>query len=148
MYFYYFVITWSSFEQNWIPFTQKCNVPTLVESGRMVRKFFFKFRQCISAFSLLSPLRKRVCSFFLTNFTDLYTCIFAITLLSLLGKDLRYLLFCEGGNLRVHALTLTWIKILNIINLKYNQLNIFMLIKISCEKFHLNFTQKFHANCT
>ena len=75
-------------------------------------------------------------------------CIFAISLLSLLVKERGpsihkfqdTLLFCEGRNFRAHALTLKWIS--NIINLKYNQLYNFMLIKISCEKFHFNFTQK------
>ena len=44
-----------SFEQTWIPITQGCFVPTLVEIGPVVLS---KVRQCIFAIWLLSPLRK------------------------------------------------------------------------------------------
>ena len=48
-----------SFEQTWIPITQECFVPSLVEIGPMVfKKKIFKLLQCIFAISLLSPLRK------------------------------------------------------------------------------------------
>ena len=41
----------------WIPFTQGCFVPSLVEIGSVVlEKKIFEFRQCIFAISLLSPL--------------------------------------------------------------------------------------------
>ena len=38
----------SSFEETWIPFTQECFVPRLVEIGPFVlEKMIFKFRQFI-----------------------------------------------------------------------------------------------------
>ena len=47
----------SSFEQTWIPFTQGCIVPNLVEIGKVVlEKNIFKFRQCNFAIWLFSPL--------------------------------------------------------------------------------------------
>ena len=50
----------SSFEQIWIPFIQWCTVPSLVEiSPAVLEKQIFKFRRCIFAISLLSPLEKR-----------------------------------------------------------------------------------------
>ena len=50
----------SSFEETWIPFTQGCFVPSLVEIGSVVlEKKIFKFCQCISAISLSSPLDKK-----------------------------------------------------------------------------------------
>ena len=48
----------SSFEQTWIPFTQGCFVPNLVEIGSAVQENILKFRQCIFAISLISPLGK------------------------------------------------------------------------------------------
>ena len=46
-----------SFEQTWIPFTRGCFVPSLVEIGSVIlEKKIYEFRQCIFAFSLLSPL--------------------------------------------------------------------------------------------
>ena len=40
-----------SFEQTWIPFTQGCIVPSLVEINPVGQeKKIFKFRQCIFAF--------------------------------------------------------------------------------------------------
>ena len=48
-----------SFEQTWIPFTQGCFVPSLVEIGSVVlERKFFKICQCIFAISQLSPLGK------------------------------------------------------------------------------------------
>ena len=42
----------SSFEQTWIPFTQGCFVPRLVEIGPVVlEKKIFKFHQCIFTIS-------------------------------------------------------------------------------------------------
>ena len=65
MYFCYFVIIspWKragpSFEQIWIPVIQGCIVPSLVEIGPLVlEKKIFKFCQCIFAIALLSPLGK------------------------------------------------------------------------------------------
>ena len=49
----------SSCEQTWIPFTQECFVPNLVENGPSVlKKRIFSFRQCIFAIDKLSPLGK------------------------------------------------------------------------------------------
>ena len=49
----------SSFEETWIPFIQGCIVPSLVEISQMVlKKKILKFRQCIFAISLSSPLGK------------------------------------------------------------------------------------------
>ena len=59
MYFCYFVIAWSPFEQNWIPFTPKCYVPTLVESGRMVRKIFFLFSAVYFSFCVIISAWKK-----------------------------------------------------------------------------------------
>ena len=48
-----------SFEQIWVPITQGCFVPSLVEIGPVVlMKKIFKFWQCNFAISLLSPLGK------------------------------------------------------------------------------------------
>ena len=48
-----------SFEQNLIPFTQEYIVPSLVEIGPVVlEKKIFKVHQCIFAISLLSPVGK------------------------------------------------------------------------------------------
>ena len=42
----------SSFEETWIPFTQGCFVPSLVEIGSVVlEKKILKFRQCIFTIS-------------------------------------------------------------------------------------------------
>ena len=46
----------SSFKQTWIPFTQGCFVPRLVEIGPVVLEKIFRFLQCIFAISYLSPL--------------------------------------------------------------------------------------------
>ena len=48
----------SSFEQTWIPITQGCLVLSLIEIGPVVLKKIFKVCQCIFAISLLSPLGK------------------------------------------------------------------------------------------
>ena len=65
MYFRYFIIIspWEragpSFDQIWIPITQGCFVPSLVEIGPVVlKKKIFKVCQCIFAISLLSHLGK------------------------------------------------------------------------------------------
>ena len=43
--------------KSWIPFTQECFVPNLVNIGPAVlEKIFFKFRQCIFAFGNNLPL--------------------------------------------------------------------------------------------
>ena len=76
--FCHFVIisTWkragTSFEQIWIPFTQECIVPSLVEIDPMVLDKIFKFRQSIFAISLLSPLGKKALSFIWTNMNPFY----------------------------------------------------------------------------
>ena len=47
----------SSFKDTWIPFTQGCFVPRLVEIGSVVlEKKIFKFRHCLFTISQLSPL--------------------------------------------------------------------------------------------
>ena len=52
-------IHWFSIEETWIPFTQGCFLPRLVEIGPMVlEKRIFTFHQCIFAISWLSPLGK------------------------------------------------------------------------------------------
>ena len=63
MYFHYFVIIspWkragSFIWTTWIPFTQGCFVPSLVEIGSVVlEKKIFEFCQCIFTISLLPPL--------------------------------------------------------------------------------------------
>ena len=49
------VIYWefngSLFEQTWIPFTQGCIVPSLVDIGHVVLEKIFNFSQCIFAIS-------------------------------------------------------------------------------------------------
>ena len=47
-----------SFERTWLRFTQGCFVSCLVEISSMILEKIFKFRQCIFAISLLSPLAK------------------------------------------------------------------------------------------
>ena len=50
-------IKWFFFEQTWIPFTQGCFVPSLVEIGSVVlERKIFEFRQIILAISKLSSL--------------------------------------------------------------------------------------------
>ena len=101
-----------SFEETWIPFTQGCIVPTLVEFGPVIlEKITFPIKQqCIFAISYLSPLRKRQSPLFQQNwipFTErqfmpslveigpvvlekkilkIFQCIFAISWLSPNGK--------------------------------------------------------------
>ena len=65
MYLCYFVIISlrkgrvPSFEQTWIPFTQECFEPRLIEiSSVVLEKNLWKFCQCIFTISLLSPLGK------------------------------------------------------------------------------------------
>ena len=49
----------SSVERTWIPATQGCFVPSLVEIGpAILEEKTFKFRQCIFFFSEFSPLGK------------------------------------------------------------------------------------------
>ena len=46
----------SSFEETWIPFTQGCFVPRLVEIGPVVLEKILKFRKCIFAICvIISP---------------------------------------------------------------------------------------------
>ena len=54
-------IRWNpSFEQIWIPITQECFVPSLVEIGTLIlEKKIFRFLQFIFAFLFLSSLGKR-----------------------------------------------------------------------------------------
>ena len=47
-----------SFERTWNPFTKGCYVPTLVEIGPAVLEKIFEFCQCIFAILILSPLGK------------------------------------------------------------------------------------------
>ena len=72
MYFRYFVIIspWKRamrfiWKKTWIPITQECILPSLVEIGTVdLEKKIFKFSQCIFAISQLSPLgEKRAHSF-------------------------------------------------------------------------------------
>ena len=54
-----------SFVKTWIPFKQRCCVPSLVENGLVVlEKKIFKFLQCIFAVLKLFPLRKELGSSF------------------------------------------------------------------------------------
>ena len=48
------------FEQTWIPITQGCFVPGLVESGPVVLEKDLNFRQCIFAFLYHLPLEMGV----------------------------------------------------------------------------------------
>ena len=64
----YFLITeWSLFVKSWVPFTQGCFVPSLVEIGRMVleKKIFYLLKY------FTSP-RKRAWPFIWTNLNPLY----------------------------------------------------------------------------
>mgnify|MGYP003686116863 CR=1 FL=1 len=72
MYFRYFVIIsplekgqGPSFEQNWIPFNQRCLVPSLVEISLVVQeRKIFKFCQCIFCyFVIISPWKRAGLSF-------------------------------------------------------------------------------------
>ena len=75
MYFGYFLVIspWhgSSFEQTWIPFTQRCFVSSLVEIGPVVlEKKIFKFFMYFCYFVFISPW-KRAWLFILTNLNPL-----------------------------------------------------------------------------
>ena len=79
MYFHYFVIispskrVGPSFEQTWIPFTQGCFVPSLVEIGPVVlEKKIFKFHQCIFAICVIISPWKRAGPFIWTNLNPLH----------------------------------------------------------------------------
>ena len=61
---------WLFIWRNWIPFTQKCFLPSLVQIS--IQNQIFTFSQCIFAFSLLSPLGKEW-TFILTNFNSLHS---------------------------------------------------------------------------
>ena len=51
----------SSFDQTWIPFTQGCFVPSLIEIGPVIlEKKIFKFRQFILLFRSHLPLKKGI----------------------------------------------------------------------------------------
>ena len=55
----FLISEWSLFVKPWVSFTKGCFVTSLVEIGPVVlEKKMFKFRQCIFAIALLSPLRK------------------------------------------------------------------------------------------
>ena len=55
----FFMIKWSLFVKHWVPFTKLCFVPSLVEIDPMVlQEKIFRFRHCIFALLLLSPLGK------------------------------------------------------------------------------------------
>ena len=74
MYFHYFVIIspWKrvgpSFEQSWIPFTQGCFVPSLVEIGSVIleKKLFLILSMYFRYFVIISPW-ERVGPFIWTN---------------------------------------------------------------------------------
>ena len=53
-------INWFFFEQNWIPFTQGCFVPSLVKISQVVleKKMFFNFVNVFSLFLNYLPLEK------------------------------------------------------------------------------------------
>ena len=117
MYFGYFLVIspWhgSSFEQTWIPFTQRCFVSSLVEIGPVVLEKIFKFFMYFCYFVFISPW-KRAWLFILTNLNPLTQgcfvpssveiglvviekkifkfcqCIFAILYSSLLGKGVAF----------------------------------------------------------
>ena len=86
-----------SFEQTWIPITQRCFVSILVEIDHVALKKNFKVHQCIFDILLSYPLRK-ACGPSLEQTWILITqelalwffrrrqCMFAISLLSPLGK--------------------------------------------------------------
>ena len=95
-----------SFEETWIPFTQRCILPSLVEIGSVVLENVFKFHQCIFLYFVIISLLKNVGPFIWTILNPLHTrmhcakfgeigpvvleekiikfsqCIFAISLLS------------------------------------------------------------------
>ena len=48
---FFFIIEWSLFVKHWVPFTQGCYRPSLVEIDQMVLQKIFRFRQCIFAIS-------------------------------------------------------------------------------------------------
>ena len=50
----------SSFEQTWIPFTEECFVPSLVEFGPVVLEKYLNFVNVFSLFSNYLPLEKGV----------------------------------------------------------------------------------------
>ena len=64
MYFRYLdnISSWKkcgfSFKQIWIPFSQEWFLPGLVYFGSLFLEKFFKYRQCIFAISLITPLGK------------------------------------------------------------------------------------------
>ena len=58
----------SSFEETWIPFTQRCFVPRLVEIGSVVlEKRILKFCQCIFRYFVIISSWKKAGPFFWTN---------------------------------------------------------------------------------
>ena len=64
-----------SFEQTWIPFTQRFFVPNVVEIGsRLLEKKIFIFRPC--TFAIIFSLLKRVWPFIWTNLNCLHSRMF------------------------------------------------------------------------
>ena len=57
---FFFVIKWSLFVKPWVPFTQRCFMPSLDEIDPMVPQKKIWFCQCIFVILLLSPLGKGV----------------------------------------------------------------------------------------
>ena len=68
LFLYYLIL--EIFEHSWMPFTQGCFVPSLVEIVPVgLKKKIFKFCQCIFAILLLSDLWKKAGSFIWIPFT-------------------------------------------------------------------------------
>ena len=66
-------IYWFFIWTNWIPFTQGCFVPSLVEIGPVVlEKKIFKFRQCICTICVIISPWKRTEPFIWTNLNPLH----------------------------------------------------------------------------
>ena len=105
-YFSFLRIQWSLFIKHWVPFTQGCVVPRLVENCPVVlKRKIFKLGKSISTIMFLSSLGKVHCPllkspspknalwkfdwnwFCKRRFVMFQHCIFIFSLLSSLGKD-------------------------------------------------------------
>ena len=106
LFFFFLRIQWSLFIKHWVPFTQGCFAPRLVENCPVVlNRKIFKLGKSISTIMLLSPLGKVHCPllkspspknalwkfgwnwFCKRRFVMFQHCIFIISLLSSFGKD-------------------------------------------------------------
>ena len=71
----------SSFEQTWIPFTQRCIVAGLIDIGPVVlEKKIFKFRQCIFCYFVIISTWERAGPFIWTNLNPLHPRIHCVKL--------------------------------------------------------------------